>query len=353
MPESVSTTSTVVSSRPSGIGILGTGSYLPKDVVSNDDLRGLVRDVTPEWIERKTLIRERRWATPREATSDLAVQAAEKAMAQAGVGADDLGYVIVSTSTGDSPLPPTACLVQDAIGAYDAACFDVNTACAGFVYGLELARSLVATRPGAHALVVAADVYSRILDLTDRRTAVLLGDGAGAAVVGAVPASYGVIDADLAARGDAHGLIWVEAGGSRVPPSAETVRDGGHFLRMNGRGVREFVLDNVPPMLAGLLARTGTSGRDVDHFFPHQANGVLLGELVDKCDLPRARTHLTLEKYGNVGSASIPIALDEAHRAGSLRDGELVLLAGFGAGMSMGSCLLRWTNAAGVVPSDP
>ncbi|MFC9328891.1 3-oxoacyl-ACP synthase III family protein [Kitasatospora sp. NPDC057015] len=326
------------------IGILATGSYLPKEEVSNEEVAALT-GVTAEWIERKTQIRSRRYAAGDEATSDLATKAARNALEQAGLEADRIDYLIVSTSTGDFPQPPTSYLVQDALGADRAACFDVNVVCSGFVYALALARSLVSVTPGTRALVIGADLYSRILDFTDHRTAVLFADGAGAAVVGSVPEPYGILGVDLASRGDAHGLIRVEAGGSRLPASAETVAQGRHFFRMDGRGVRDFVAEYVPPALASLSARVGVPLDRVDHFVPHQANGVMLTEVVERAGLVNAVTHRTLRQYGNVGSASVPVALDEANRTGALADGDLVLLAGFGGGMSIGSALLRWRAA--------
>jgi acetoacetyl-CoA synthase len=329
------------------IGILGTGSYVPEWAVSNAEIATLVPGATDEWIVRKTGIGRRHFAAPGEATSDLAARAAANALERSGLSVDRIDYLIVSTSTGDHPQPPTACLVQDRLGAYGAACFDVNAVCAGFVHALVLARTLVATRPGAHALVVGADLYSRILDFEDRRTAVLFGDGAGAAVVGAVPGSRGVVEFDLATRGDAHELIRVEAGGSRHPASQRTIAGGGHFFRMRGRDVTEIVLHEVPPFVDKLLARAGVGADEVGHVVPHQANGVLLGQLVERCGLAGARTHRTLEKYGNVGSAAIPVTLDEANRAGHLADGDLVLLLGFGGGISMGACLLRWATSSG------
>ncbi|WP_341720652.1 ketoacyl-ACP synthase III [Micromonospora sp. FIMYZ51] len=329
------------------IGILGTGSYLPKAEITNDEIAERVANATVEWIERKTLIRGRRYAAPEEATSDLACHAAVQALAAADLQPGEIDYIIVSTSTGDSPQPPTACLVQAKLGAFRAACFDVNVVCAGFVYAMALAQGLMALRPGTRALVIGADVYSRILDFDDRTTAVLLGDGAGAAVLGAVPTGRGIIDIDLASRGDAAGLIRVEAGGSRQPTSYDTVANGGHFFKMNGRDVRDFVMEHVPPMLAALLARNGTELSEVGHFVPHQANGVLLQELVERCRLAGAQTHRTLEWYGNIGSASVPVALDSANRSGAIRDGDLVLLAGFGGGMSVGTCLLRWAGTVG------
>lgn len=324
------------------IGILSTGSYVPKQIVTGADVAGPA-GVTPEWIERKTQIVTRRYAAPDQATSDLAAEAAKQALDQAGLPASALTYLIVSTSTPDSPQPPTSYLVQDALGADSAACFDINVVCSGFVYALALARALVAQQPGAYALVIAADVYSRILDVTDRKTVVLLGDGAGAAVVGAVPAG-GFLDVELASHGTARGLIRVDAGGSRAPATHDTVDDGGHFFRMDGRGVRDFVMDHVPGAVRNLVERSGHRLADVDHFVPHQANGVLLGELVTRAGLDHAHTHRTLERYGNTGSASVALALDDANRGGHLKDGDLVLLAGFGGGMSLGAALLRWTD---------
>ncbi|MEV7630061.1 ketoacyl-ACP synthase III [Actinoplanes sp. NPDC089786] len=324
------------------VGILGTGSYLPYREVTNVELATLVPGADPDWVARKTLIGARRFAAPDEAASDLAAKAAIPALEAAGLAAGDLDYVIVSTSTGDSPQPPTATLVQGLIGADRAACFDINVVCAGFVFALSMARSLVAVQPDAKVLVIASDVYSRILDFNDRRTAVLFGDGAGAVVVGAVPEGYGILETELVSRGAAHQLIRVEAGGSRKPASHETVDNGDHFFRMDGRGVREFVAEHVPPVLAGMLERAGMHAKDIDHFVPHQANGVMLRELVDLASLDGATTHLTLERYGNVGSASVPVTLDAAARSGALRDGDLVLLAGFGGGMAVGAAVLRW-----------
>jgi 3-oxoacyl-[acyl-carrier-protein] synthase-3 len=325
-----------------GVGILGTGSYLPERVVSNAELATFVRGADPDWAVRKTLIEARRYAAEHEATSDLAIHAARNALQNARTDPDRIDYLIVSTSTGDSPQPPTSSLVQHAIGATRAACFDINVVCAGFVFALQLGRSLIVANPGAVVLVVAADVYSRILDFDDRRTSVLFGDGAGAAVLGAVDDCTGILDVELVTRGDANQLIYVQAGGSRRPASAQTVADGGHWFRMDGRGVRDFVLDGVPPVINDLLKRSGVTAEDVQHFVPHQANGMMIREVVAAAGLHHAQTHLVLDRYGNTGSASIPIALDEAARSGALQNRDLVLLAGFGGGMAVGATLIRW-----------
>ncbi|WFE29018.1 beta-ketoacyl-ACP synthase 3 [Solwaraspora sp. WMMD791] len=327
--------------RTPSVAILGTGSYLPKDEVDNDEVAARV-GVDPGWIDTRTQIRTRRYAAPHEATSDLAASAAEQALRHAGTDPDEIDYLILSTSTPDAPLPSTACVVQDLIGARNAAAFDINIACSGFVYALALADALLARRPGTRALVVAADIYSRVLDFQDRRTAVLLGDGAGAAVLGVV-GDGGLYGFKLVADGAARDLIWIDAGGSRRPASARTVADGSHYLRMHGRQVSEFVVDRVPATIAALLAEARLPAAQVDHFVPHQANGVLVAELSGRCGLTAATTHRTVERYGNIGSASVPVTLDVANRAGLLHDGQTVVLAGFGAGMSVGAALLRWT----------
>lgn len=326
------------------IGIIGTGSYLPDRVVTNAEIAPAA-GVDAAWIERKTGIRERRHAAPGQATSNLAAIAADRALLAAGLSPDDVDHVVVATSTPDHPQPATASLVQHLIGARSAGAVDVNAVCSGFVYALAMAEGLLHARGGGHALVIGADIYSRILDARDRRTAVLFGDGAGAVVLGAVPAGGGVIGTRLRGHGDEHELIGVRAGGSRLPASVRSVLDGEHFFRMNGRGVREFVTAHVPGAIAGALRESGVSATTVDHFVPHQANGVMLGELAGALDLPNARLHLTVGEFANTGAASVPITLDSAHQSGALRAGDVVLLAGFGGGMNLGVSLCRWTAA--------
>jgi len=325
------------------IGLIGTGSYVPDREVTNEEIVSLVPDITTEWIMRKTGISTRRYAAPEEATSDLAAKAALNALENAKLTPNRIDYLIVSTSTGDFPQPPTACVVQNLVGLHDAACFDINVVCAGFTYGLEIARRLVEAQPGTHAMVIGADLYSRFLNYDDRSTAVLLGDGAGAAIVGEVPEGHGFLNVHLSSHGDAQDLIKVPAGGSRTPTTAETVAAGGHLFTMQGRAVRDFVLDNVPQILDKLVTDAGSSLADVRCFVPHQANGVLLDHLVDACGLTDTHTHRVVERYGNLGSASVPVTLDDAVRSGVINDGDLVLLAAFGGGMSVGATLLRWS----------
>jgi acetoacetyl-CoA synthase len=330
------------------VGILGTGSYVPADVVTNADLAIHVPDADIEWIERATAVRERRFAAPDEAASDLAAYASLEALRQSGVPAEDIDFIIVATSTGDSPQPPTATLVRQTIGATRAACFDINAGGAGFVQALAVAHSLIVVRPSAKALVIASDVYSRLLDLNDRHTAVRFGDGAGAAVVGMVAVGYGIVDLELVARvssGDA-GLIRVDGGGSRRPASEKTLANGDHFIRVDVPGLREVLAADVPPVMDVLLRRSGVFAAGVDHFVPHQFDADLVQDLVTAAGLGNARTHLTLDRFGDMGAASVAVTLDAAARSGALRGGDLVLLTGFGAGLTVGVCLLRWGPAA-------
>ncbi|MET9499272.1 ketoacyl-ACP synthase III [Streptomyces sp. NPDC006552] len=323
------------------IGILGTGSQVPAGELGNAELAERF-GVTTEWIERKTQIRSRRHVTGEQKPSDLALTAARRALEAAGVTADRIDVLIVTTTTGDSPLPPVSCLVQAGLGAHKAACFDLNIGCSGFVHGLAVAQAMLSVRPQGHALVIGADAWSRFTDPLDRSTAVLLADAAGAAVLGTVDEPYGILDSDLIGHGDRADLLVIEAGGSALPASHETVDARRHFLRMNGRGVTEFVLDQVPPSVKELLGRTGVEPGEVAHFVPHQANGVLLGKLAREMGLHEARVHSTLERFGNSGAASLAVTLDHAVRAGELSTGDLVLLCGFGGGMAVGSSLLRW-----------
>lgn len=319
------------------VGILGCGSYLPDQVVANDVV-AIESGVEASWIERKTGIMERRRAEPEQAASDLAEPAAAEALRNAGLTADDLSLIVVATSTPDSPQPPTACVLQDKLGAGGAAAFDLNAVCSGFVFALETARRMIAD--GGYALVVGVDVYSRILDRTDHRTAVLFGDGAGAVVIGPSPVDRGIIETRLASFGAHTDLIKVPGGGSRIPPTKESLAAGDHYFAMDGRGVREFVEREVPTAVSDFLASAQVEPDAIAHFIPHQANGRMVQDLVPKLGLPAARTHYTVEKYGNTGAASVPVTLAAAHT--EINAGDLVLLAAFGGGMAIGLTLLHW-----------
>ncbi|MDI6100398.1 ketoacyl-ACP synthase III [Actinoplanes sp. NEAU-A12] len=306
------------------IAILGTGACLPEHRVDNDQA-GAAAGVDHEWILRKTGIRRRRWAPDGLANADLATEAARAALSRAGVPADRVGLIVVATSTPDQTQPPTAATVQHRLGATAAAAFDLNAVCSGFVFALATAARMIAGT-GGYALVIGADIYSRILDHTDRRTVVLFGDGAGAALLGPAPApGRGLIATRLHTFGEHRDLI-------EVPP-------GGHFT-MQGRAVREFVTGRVPGLVRDFLDEARVPAASVRHIVAHQANGVMLDELISALDLPGAVAHRTVETLGNTGAASVPITLDSADRRGLLGPGDRTLLVAFGGGMAVGLALL-------------
>jgi 3-oxoacyl-(acyl-carrier-protein) synthase III len=325
------------------IGVLGTGSYVPERVLDNDALAASL-GVDQRWIVNKTGIRQRRIAAAHEATSDLATRAAQRALAAAGVHPRELDLIVVATSSPDWVQPATACAVQANLGATRAAAVDMNAVCAGFVYALALTSSTMRGDSAYHlALVIGADIYSRVLDYQDRRTSILFGDGAGAAVLGRVPAGEGILASSLHADGARVHCVQIPAGGSRKPATAETVVAGEHFFRMDGRSVRDFVMETFPDIVRCVLDRAGHQLHDVDLIIPHQANLELLEACRRQLSLPRERLHYTVERYGNTGAGSIPITLDDAVRSGRVRTGALILFVGFGGGLTWGGLLLRWT----------
>ncbi|MFI1200441.1 3-oxoacyl-ACP synthase III family protein [Streptomyces sp. NPDC020883] len=320
------------------VGILGTGSCLPGNVVTNDEV-GAAAGVTDEWITRKTAIRERRWAKSDEVTSDLAAMAARMALDDAGVRAEDIALVLVATSTPDAPQPPTATAVAAELGVpAGTPAFDINAVCSGFVFALTTAERMI-RGTGAHAVVIGADIYSRTLDPADRRTVVLFGDGAGAVVLGPTMGG-GVLATQLATFPEERELIRVPAGGSLIPASPASIEQGLHYFTMDGPAVRRFVESRVGPLIRSFLDTHLPDRPRPPHFVPHQANGRMIETLaVDLGFLPE-HTHTTVRCFGNTGAASVPITLDRA--AARFAPGDLVLLAGFGGGMAAGLALIEW-----------
>lgn len=323
------------------VSVLGTGSYVPERIVTNDEVGGPA-GVDPEWIHRKTSIHQRRWVNESEATSDLAIEAGRRALEDAGISPEQLSLIVVATSTPDHSQPPTASFVQRGLNATHAAVFDMNAVCSGFAFALSTAQQMVSVS-GGFALVIGADVYSRILNRNDRRTVILFGDGAGAAVIGPANQNSGhrILSSKLHSFGDLSHVISVPASGSRLPYESG-IADELRYFTMDGRAVRSFVTENLPGLVHSFLAANGLRPEDVDHFVPHQANGVMLQEVFNVLQMPNAKIHMTVEKFGNTGSASIPITLDHAAANTQFAEGDLVLLAGFGGGMAVGLSLLRW-----------
>lgn len=320
--------------------ITGTGSYAPPKVLTNRDLEAMVA-TSDEWISERTGIRERRIAAPGEACSDLAVKAAEQALRAAGVRAEDLDLILLATCTGDYPLPATACLVQHRLGATRAAACDLSAACCGFVYALSVADAYVRTGM-RHVLVIGSEVMSAILDWTDRNTCILFGDGAGAAVVSGVQGDAGILSTHLRSDGGLYELIAVPAGGSRLPLSEKVVAEKMNCVKMKGNETFKVAVRMLEEIARETLASNKLTIEDIDLYVPHQANVRILKAVAERLGLPLEKIMLNLDRYGNTSAASIPIALDEAVRQGRIKDGSLVMLGAFGAGLTWASALIRW-----------
>lgn len=326
-----------------GAGIYGLGSYVPERILTNADLERMV-ETSDEWILTRTGISERRICAENEATSDLAFAAARRALDHSGVAAGDLDLIIVATVTPDMLFPSVSSIVQDRLGASRAAAFDLGAACSGFIYGLATAAQFVQTGMYRHILVVGADALSRWVNWSDRSTCVLFGDGAGAAVVGPVAPGEGLLSFDLGSDGSGGDLLCVEAGGSRLPASAETVARLQHTIRMNGREVFKFAVRVMEDSTRRALERAGLTTADIDCLIAHQANIRILDAAARRLELPEERVYNNVSRYGNTSAASVPIAMVEALEEGRIRKGDTLALVGFGAGLSWASTILTWTR---------
>jgi 3-oxoacyl-[acyl-carrier-protein] synthase-3 len=320
--------------------IAGTGSYAPTRVLTNADLEGMVA-TSDEWIRERTGIRERRIAATGEACSDLAVQAGKRALKAAGVPASDLDMILLATCTGDFPLPATACLVQHQLGATKAGACDLSAACCGFVYALSVADAYIKTGM-RHVLVIGSEVMSAITDWTDRNTCVLFGDGAGAVVLSASDGERGILSTDLRSDGTLCELIMVPGGGSRMPPSEKVLAERLHYIKMKGNETFKVAVRTLEDIARATLAANHVEVEDLDLYIPHQANVRILKAVMERLGLPMEKVLLNLDRYGNTSAASIPIALDEAVREGRIKDGSLVMLGAFGAGLTWASAMIRW-----------
>ncbi|MEE9305251.1 MAG: beta-ketoacyl-ACP synthase III [bacterium] len=325
-----------------GVHIIGTGSYVPKRVLTNFDLEQMV-DTSDEWILSRTGIRERCLADKDEAASDMAYQASLVALDDAKVPPGEVDLLVVATVTPDTPFPSTACHLQRHLGASRAAAFDIGAACTGFVYGLSVAEQYLRTGRYRTILVVGVEVLSRIVDWTDRNTCVLFGDGAGAAVLQASEdASRGLLATLLHADGSLADHLIMYGGGSRHPISEEVLHRRLHFLRMRGNETFKIAVRTMIKASLEALDQHGYRVEDVDLFIPHQANGRIVEAVSRRLGIPDEKVFVNIERYGNTSAASIPMALDEALRSGRVKDGDLVLLVGVGAGLTWGSALFRW-----------
>lgn len=322
-----------------GIEILSTGSYVPDRVVTNQQLEEEY-GFEPGWIEQRTGIRERRHADPSEATSDLAVEAALRTIESSRINKDDIDLLVVGTFTPDYTCPSTACLVQDRLGL-DAPAMDLQAACSGFMYSLVTASQYVATGNSELALVIGADVNSRIVNPADMRTAPLFGDGAGAVLIGRGSPHQGLISYQLGADGSGGSLLDRPAGGTRKPATAEDLANNEHLLKMDGRSVFKWAVNAVTETIETVLNHAGMGPQDVSLFLLHQANVRIINHAMQQLGVPTDRVYKNLDKYGNTSAGSIPIVLDEARREGRISEGDTVLMCGFGAGLSWGTSLVR------------
>jgi 3-oxoacyl-[acyl-carrier-protein] synthase III len=323
------------------VSITGIGANAPERVMKNDELAQIV-DTSDEWIVERTGIRERRVAAPEEALSDLARPAAEAALDQAGLQASSVDLIIVATVTPDMLFPSTGAILADQLGAKDAAAYDLSAGCTGFVYALVQAHGMVASGLVDHALVVGGDVLSKIVDWEDRSTCVLFGDGAGAVVLERVT-DGGFLGFELGADGSGGPELYMPAGGSRAPATAETVATRQHYAKMNGREVFKFATRVLVDSAEKVLDECDVPVEEIDVYVPHQANVRIIDHARKKLGIPEERTVVNVDRFGNTSSGSIPLALGDAESDGRLKEGEMVLMTGMGAGLTWGSALIEWT----------
>lgn len=321
--------------------ITGCGFYVPEKVLTNYDLEQQI-DTSDEWIYTRTGIKARRIAADCQATSDLAAVAARRALESAGLPASELDLIIVATATPDLQFPATACLVQQAIGAQNAAAFDMAAACSGFVYGLSMADAYIKSHIYQNILLIGAETFSRIIDWQDRNTCILFGDGAGAVVLQKSSNGSGILSSFLRADGSKSEFIQIPAGGSRIPASRESVASRLHYLKMNGREVYKVAPKGMAESIVTSLGRIGAAPEDIDWLIPHQANVRIIQSLAQILNLPLEKVVINLDRYGNTSAASIPIALSEANQEGKIKKGDLVVLVSFGAGLTWGTNIIRW-----------
>ena len=321
--------------------IAGVGSYVPAKVLTNADLEKMV-NTTDEWITSRTGIKERHLAAKDEFTSDLGTKAALKAMARAGVVAEQIDLIVVATITPDMPFPSTAALVQRKIGAYRAAAFDLEAACSGFIYALEVAQQFIMSRTYDTVLVIGAEKLSSIVDWEDRNTCVLFGDGAGAAVLRNRANAHGLLTAVMGADGRKADLLFMAAGGSRCPATAESVAGRLHFLRMEGKETFKNAVQAMQTAAVEALRRCEIDISRIKLIIPHQANVRIIHAVAERLGAKPEQLFINLHKFGNTSAASVAIALDEAVQSGRVQPGDLLLLVVFGAGLTWGAAVIEW-----------
>ena len=322
-------------------GIIGVGMYVPEKVLTNAELAGML-NVTEEWIETMSGIRERHLAAPSQAASDLGAVAAQRALARAGVSSDEVDLIIVSTSTPDMQFPSTACIIQERLGIKNVPAFDLTAVCSGFVYALTVGAQFIANEFYRTVLVIGTEAVSRVINWSEKETCMLIGDGAGAVVLRQVPAGYGVLSAKLGADGSGANFMMVPAGGSRMPVTAEVLEKKMNKIQMNGSEVFKFAMKMLPEVTEQALALANLRTEELKLIIPHQANRRIIEAAARRMELSMEKFMVNVERYGNTSSATIPIALHEALETGRIESGDLIALTGFGGGLAWGSLIMRW-----------
>ena len=323
------------------VSIIGTGSYVPERILTNQELEKIV-ETSDEWIRTRTGIGERRIAAPEETTSDMATNAALAAMSQAGVSAEQIDLIIVATVTPDMFFPATACWVQKKIGAIRAACFDVSAACSGFIYAMEIAQQFISNHVYNTVLIIGADKLSSIVDWSDRNTCVLFGDGAGAAILRNRGASHGVIATHMGSDGEFTDILFMPGGGSRCPITSENVDQKLNTIKMLGKETYKQAVTAMSDAADRVLESAGLKYEDIACVIPHQANMRIIEAIAHRMGLPVDKFYVNLEKYGNTSAGAVAIALDEAHRNGRFKIGDYILLVVFGGGLTWASSVIQW-----------
>lgn len=321
--------------------ITGTGSCVPEKIVTNFDLEKRV-NTSDEWITERTGIKQRRVVDGTETNSDLCLKASRKALQAAGKTPEDVEMIIVATMSGDMPMPSTASILQKKLGAKNAAAFDLNAACSGFIYGLSVADNFIRSGMFSTVLLVGAEVNSRFVDWDDRATCVLFGDGAGAVVLEPAGGSNGILSTHLYSDGSMWDYVCLPGGGSSNPPTAESIKEGMHFIKMKGNETFKIAVRTLEKLVVDTLKENNIAPSDLTMLIPHQANLRIITATAERLKLPMSKVAVNLDKYGNTSSASIPIALDEVVRAGRIKKDDYILLEAFGGGLTWASALIKW-----------
>ncbi len=321
--------------------IIATGSYVPENVITNQDLEKIV-ETSDDWITERTGIKERRIVDGNQATSDLAFEAASIALKRAHLKSKDIDLIIVATITPDMPFPSTACILQDRLGAKNAAAFDVNAACSGFLYGLHIANSLIRSGTNQRILLVGAEVLSKVTDWQDRTTCILFGDGAGAAVIEATKEKRGILSTRINSDGGLSDLICLPGGGSRNPCSKDSILKRLNFIKMKGNETFKVAVRTLEELVVKTLEDNKLEPSQLSLLIPHQANIRIIQATAKRLNMPMEKVFVNIDKVGNTSAASVPIALDEAVQTGRVQDGDYILLEAFGGGLTWASSLIKW-----------